>query len=159
MQPTPPIQPEGIFDGLRASAIFLGAFVDIVFTMVAGWVLIAWLAPEALDASDQAELLERVAALNAMPEYVFGAVFVGTLGTLVGGYAGARRAGRLHVRHGGWIAVTSAALGALMLAFEPPGPQPAVPFPFWAEAIGLVLILPAGLAGGALARWRVGASA
>ena len=158
MQPIPPIEPDGTFDGLRPGAILLGALVDIVFTMVASWLLIAWLAPDAFDAGES-ELLERIAALNASPEYVIGAVVTGALGTLVGAFIGARSAGRLHVRHGGWIAVTSAALGATLLLLEPASPEPGVPFPFWAEALGWLLILPAGIAGGALARWRADASA
>jgi hypothetical protein len=61
---------------------------------------------------------------------------------------GARRAGQLHVRHGGWIAVTSTALGGAAHAARPARPRPAS-IPLWVEVTTWLLILPAGMTGGA----------
>ena len=150
MQPHAPIEPQGTFDGLRPGAILLGALVDIALSLVVSLLLVAWLQPEILEASE-AEAHALLAELNGRAAYVAAGIATGALGTLVGAFVGARNAGQLHVRHGGWIAVTSAALGALLVVGEPPPPETAA-FPFWAEVLSYVLILPAGLAGGALAR-------
>jgi hypothetical protein len=64
------------------------------------------------------------------------------------------RAGRPHVRHGGWIAVTSASLSLVFLAFPAEGPVPEVPL--WYDMVGWALLLPAGLAGGGIAAFLSG---
>ena len=88
--------------------------------------------------------------LAVSTSYVAASIAVGALGTVLGAFIGARRAGQLHVRHGGWIAVASTALGALLMLLEPPA-RDAAEFPFWAQVAAWLLILPAGMTGGALA--------
>jgi hypothetical protein len=149
MFPRAPIEPEGTFAGLSWAAILLGAFIDIAFTEIAGTALLLWLAPE-LASQDQARVSEVLAELAASTSYVAASLALGALGTMLGAFVGARRAGQLHVRHGGWIAVTSTAIGALIMLLEPPA-RDAADFPFWAQATAYLLILPAGVIGGALA--------
>lgn len=156
MPPHSPIEPEGTFDGLRPGAILLGAFADVAFTLLASWLLLAWLAPDVFEAGPEA-LRERIAELNASTPYIVGTLVGGALGTLFGGCVGALRAGQLFVRHGGWIAVTSAAFGALLMLGEGPPEDAALAFPLWAEALSWLLILPSGIAGGALAGAIAGA--
>jgi hypothetical protein len=91
-----------------------------------------------------------LAELAASTGYVAANIALGVLGTMLGAFVGARRAGQLHVRHGGWIAVTSTAIGALLMLLEPPA-RDAVGFPFWSQVVAWLLILPAGMTGGAIA--------
>jgi hypothetical protein len=144
-----PIEPEGTFDGLSGTAILLGTFIDIVATEIAGTLLILWFAPT-LPTQDPEQVRKLLGDLAMSTSYVAASIAVGALGTVLGAFIGARRAGQLHVRHGGWIAVASTALGALLMLLEPPS-RDATEFPFWAQVAAWLLILPAGMTGGALA--------
>jgi hypothetical protein len=144
-----PIEPEGTFDGLSASAILLGAFVDLAATTIAVSALVLWLAPDVMS-RDPGVSRKAFEEYRVTPIYVTANVALGALGTVVGAFVGARRAGQLHVRHGGWIAVTSTAIGVLLGVLSPAPPaEPASPL--WAEALAWLLILPAGVIGGAIA--------
>ena len=150
MLPRAPIDPEGTFSGLSASAILFGAFVDIAATVVASTLLVLWLAPE-VAAQEEAQAHEVLAKLYTSQRYVVANLALGALCTVIGAFAGAHRAGQLHVRHGGWIAVTSTALGVLLTALQPVPAPDAATAPLWAEVTAWLLILPAGMLGGALA--------
>ncbi len=151
MLPRAPIEPEGTFAGLRASAIFFGAFVDIAATVIGSTLLVVWLAPEVMTQDDTETTRKLLEQLSASTAYVTANLVLGALCTVLGAFVGARRAGQLHVRHGGWIAVTSTAIGVLLTLFEPAPPRDPAEIPFWAEGIAWLLILPAGVCGGALA--------
>src|SRR5688572_11397230 len=101
MLPRAPIEPEGTFDGLRAQAILLGAFVDIAATTIAVTALVLWLAPDVMS-KDPAVSRKALEETHATTTWVTANVALGALGTVVGAFVGARRAGQLHVRHGGW---------------------------------------------------------
>jgi hypothetical protein len=151
MMPRAPIEPEGTFAGLRASAIAFGALLDVAATLIGSTLLLLGIAPEAF-AADEQRRCTVIAQLDESNAYLAGNLAIGSLGTVLGAFAGARRAGRLHVRHGGWVAVASTALGVLLTALQPAsacGPVDTVPL--WAEATAWLLILPAGVTGGALA--------
>lgn len=150
MKPPGAIEPEGLFDGLSFGAILFGALVDIGATLVSGILLVLVFAPEAVS-QNQAEAAAAIEALHGSAVYNAVELAVGLSCTALGAFAGALRAGVLHVRHGGWIAVASTALVAFFsLAAPPDAAIEAVPM--WREALGWLLILPAGVAGGALAR-------
>jgi hypothetical protein len=115
------IEPHGTFDGLKPGAILIGAVVDH---------------QAAFD------------ALSADPQFLVWSMVLGLSCTVLGAFVGARRAGTLHLRHGGWVAVASAVIGLLFLLLpgEAAGPAP----PLWYEVVSWVLLLPSGLLGGAL---------
>jgi hypothetical protein len=151
MRPHAPIEPEGTFAGLRGSAILFGAFVDIAATVIASMLLLWWLAPDAIS-PDEAKAREALAQLYASTAYLIANLALGALCTVFGAFVGARRAGQLHVRHGGWIAVASTLIGTLLTLLERlSAGDPAAAVPLWAEALAWMLILPAGVTGGALA--------
>jgi hypothetical protein len=147
--PSPaPIQPEGVFDGLRWGCIFRGALLDIALTVAGSIPLALWLAgPDAREALDRA---------LTSPEGLLWSALLGLAATIVGAWYGARRAGALHVRHGGWIAVVSIALGLPFQLLSAGGSAGA--YPFWYEAAGLAAMLPAGMLGGLLASRSVAAA-
>lgn len=144
-----PIEPQGLLDGISWRAVLFGAVVDTALTIFGFAILLFWLAgPDAFSTDE--EVAERaIEAILLSSEFLLLYFIVGMLATVVGAFAGARRAGASHVRHGGWIAVCSALISLLflLLAGAEPGPAP----PLWYDAVGLVLILPAGMLGGWLA--------
>jgi cellobiose-specific phosphotransferase system component IIC len=152
MQPAPtPIQPEGFLDGLRWGCILRGALLDIALTVAGSIPLTLWLAGPGALSEDETTAREALDALSS-PEALFWGAVLGIAATIVGAYYGAHRAGTLHVRHGGWVAVVSIVLGLpfmLLSAAETSAAQPS-----WYEAIGMIAMLPAGMLGGFLASMR-----
>ncbi len=149
MHPSPaPIEPDGIFDGLKPRAILVGAVVDHVATIGTSIVLFGLLTGE--DAfSEDGEVSEAAfEALSADPQFLVWSMVLGLSCTILGAFVGAWRAGTLHLRHGGWVAVTSAVIGFLFLVLPTAASGPAPPL--WYDVVGWVLLLPSGLLGGAL---------
>ena len=144
----PPIEPTGVFDGLRPGAILIGVVVDNLATFVASSILIGLFAAGLAD--DQGgELPERaLEPLLASPEFLLASLAVGLLCTVFAAYVGAKRAARFFVRHGVWIAIGSAfcALFSYVVAGQQ-GPHP----PLWFDLVGFTLMIPAGALGGLLA--------
>lgn len=151
----PALEPDGVFDGLQWGCIVRGALLDIGLTLVASIPLLFLLAGDA-SFSDDEEIARRATdeALASREGLVLGAV-VGLSATVIAAYYGARRARTLHVRHGGWIAITSLLLGLPFLFM--PGAQSSVPNPVWYDVFTMVAMLPAGVLGGAIAKLREGA--
>lgn len=152
MEPHDPIEPEGLFDGLRLVPILLGALIDHLATLLASGLLLGAVAPEIASGTLTQETADR---LSASLPFLLGTLLIGALCTVFAAFLGARMAGRLFVSHGGWIAVTGTLFSLVYLI---PGPDPAaasgpeIALPLWIEALAWLLILPAGIAGGLLAR-------
>jgi hypothetical protein len=144
----PPIQPTGVFDGLRPGAILIGVVVDNLATFVASSILIGFFAAGLADEHGDELPAEALEPLLASPEFLLASLVVGLLCTVFAGYVGARRAERFFIRHGAWIAVGSAFLALFSYAvFGQPGPRP----PLWFDLAGFTLMIPAGALGGLLA--------
>lgn len=150
----PPIEPDGVLDGLVWPAIVAGALLDIVLTMVAGIPATLWLAGADAEQDPAAAEAAFEQAL-ATPEGMLLSAGIGLTATAVGAWYGARRAGVFHVRHGGWVAMVSAALGLLFLTL--PAAPAAASAPPWFDALTMAAMLPAGLLGGFVAS-RFGAN-
>ena len=152
----PSIEPTGIFDGIRPGAILLGVIVDTVATIVSG---VALLFVFTVQVAWQHEGDIPDAPLDAMvtsPMFLFASLAVGLLCTILGAYVGAGRAACFHLRHGAWIAVGSAVVSLVSYAI----PAQGEPNPFWLDIVAFTLIIPAGVAGGLLARhWPWGRAA
>jgi hypothetical protein len=150
MHPSPAsIEPPGIFDGLQPGAILLGAIVDNVATAVVSIALVSLLGPAEAFSEDKEASQAAFDALASESEFLFWSLALGLGCTVFGAFVGARRAGSLHVHHGGWVAVASAVIGLMLMLV--PGQGAGMAPPLWYEAIGWALLLPAGLLGGALA--------
>lgn len=142
-----PIDPDGLLDGIRWPAVGLGVLVDVLVTFAANVPLLALFAPESL-AEEPAKADQAMEQAYASPDFLIASLLVGLAATVCGAYVGARRAGAHHLRHGGWIAVASLLLGLVPVLLFDLEPRP----PLWYEALGIVLMLPAGLLGGHIAR-------
>lgn len=148
----PPIQPSGVFDGLRPGAILIGVLVDHLATFIAGPLLIAFFAPE-LSPEPGGELPEdALEPVLTSPEFLLAILVVCLLCTVFGAYVGARRAACFCIRHGAWIAVGSA-ISALLI-YAAAGPQEPSP-PLWFDLVGFSLMIPAGALGGLLAQYHL----
>lgn len=148
----PPIQPTGVFDGLRPGAILIGVIVDNLATFIAGPFVLSLFASE-LAREAGGELPEdALEPLLASPEFLLASLIVGLLCTVFGAYVGARRAACFCIRHGAWIAVGSA-ISALVI-FALAGQQGSRP-PLWFDLVGFSLMIPAGALGGFLAQYHL----
>jgi hypothetical protein len=144
----PPIEPTGVFDGLRPGAILFGVIVDNLATLVASSVLI-FLFTAGMAGENGGELPEEgIEQLLGSPEFLLMSLVVGLLCTVFAAYLGARRAACFFVRHGVWIAIGSALSAVFLFAIAgQQGPRP----PLWFDLVGFTLMIPAGALGGLLA--------
>jgi hypothetical protein len=143
-----PIEPPGLFEGLSPEAILFGAIVDNVATVVVFLLLGEFFLGSTPTGGGEAPEL-ATAELYSSPEFLLSSLVLGLGCTVLGAAVGAYRAGTSQLRHGGWIAVTSVLLSLVFLLIPTEGATPSPPL--WYDILGWVLILPAGLAGGALA--------
>jgi len=138
-----------MFEGLRWSCVVLGAVLDNVLSVLVGIpVMLGFAGAEAF--GEDPEAAERaIDRALADPTFLLASFAVGIAVTGFAAFWAARRAGTLHVRHGGWTAVASAALAVLFLLLSggSAGPTP----PWWYDGLALACMLPAGAAGGWLA--------
>jgi hypothetical protein len=156
-EPLAPIEPEGILDGLRWGCIFRGALLDIGLTIAASIPLLLVLAGPAAFSENTDIANEAMDQALTSPEGMFWSMVIGLLATVVGAYYGARRAGSHHLRHGGWVAVVSLALGLPFLLLS--SSQAVASNPLWYDSLSIAFVLPAGLLGGLLARQLGGTAA
>jgi hypothetical protein len=150
-----PIEPDGIFDGLRWSAILRGAVLDNVLTLVASIPVMLYFAGTQAFAEDEQTANRAMDSALASPEFLACQFAVGLSVTVYAAYWASRRAGLLYLRHGGWTAVASAVLGSAFLLVPDASAAGSAP-PLWYEALSLGLMIPAGVLGGWLARVRGG---
>jgi len=152
-----PVEPDGLFDGLRWSLILGGAVLDHVLSFLALLpILVLVGGTEALSGDE--ESVNRVIDQTVLaPEFLLWSLIVGVLITSCAAFWVARRAGVLPLRHGGWTAVAALMLGAVFLLFPgaTSGPQP----PLWYVFLGYAFMIPAGVFGGWLAARASGKNA
>jgi hypothetical protein len=138
-----------MLDGVRWSAVLRGAVLDNVLTVVASVPLAFLLAGEDGLAEDPEQFERTLDQAVETPEFLLWAFVVGLAITVYAAYWASRRAGVLHLRHGGWTAVASLALASLFLLV--PGATEGSAAPAWYDALSIALMLPAGVLGGWIA--------
>jgi len=147
----PSIQPTGIFEGLKPGAIVFGVFVDTLASILASLLLIGVLSgppPSGEGGPAGPAPADAAPELAASPRYLFASLAVGLACTVLGAFAGARRAACFFVRHGVWVGIGSALVGLLFYGSSGQAePRP----PLWFDMLGFSLLLPAGALGGYLA--------
>ena len=150
-RPTP-IEPTGVFDGLRPGAILIGIVVDNLATFFATAMLVSFFAAGLAEEHGGDLPEEALESLLASPEFLLASLAVGLLCTVFAAYVGAKRAACFFIRHGAWIAVGSALSALILFAIAgPQGPRP----PLWVDLVGFTLMIPAGVLGGLLADYHL----
>jgi hypothetical protein len=121
---------------LKFKAIVLGVLVDTIGTLVIATILIFAMAASGLPADEITARMHGFSGILLM--LIFGLGF-----TLAGGYVAGRTAGQSEILHGAIVAGTGMVLG---LFFRETG------LPLWYEIVSFAAMVPAGMAGGYIAR-------
>jgi len=104
-------------------------------------------------ASKSAAFGEEAAAYWSTTEGLIATLLLGSLGTIIGGFYAAYKAGTLEMKHGALVGIGSIILGLLLQ----PGAEESM-FPEWFFALSAAAAIPAGALGGFFAEMFKGAS-
>lgn len=131
---------------LVVRAVIIGSLVDTVGTLIAGLLFQA-----AVSASTAASSAEDLAALvYASAPLQLAQLALGLSLTAIGAYVAAAVAKKEARLHAFAVGVVSTGISFLFVFSAPEGA------PFWAEAVGLLLIIPAAFVGGEVRRALAG---
>jgi len=149
--PPAPIEPTGFFTGIQFRPIFMGVIVDTLATMALTTAYYSLVVAK--------ELADKgVGDENAFAEYwassdgLMASLLLGSLGTLIGGFYAAYKAGTLEMKHGALVGIGSILLGLLLTG----GADSQTPE--WFMALSFAAAIPAGALGGFLAEMFKGAA-
>lgn len=144
--PRPP-EAEGFFTGVQIRPVILGVVVDYIATyfIIYTYFFIYW----ANQASGQKPPSpEAITQYMQSYEGMMITLSLGTLGTLVGGFAAGLKAVSREIKHGAFVG-----LGSLTLSFieQQMAGGELRPMPEWIRAVSILSIIPAGALGAMLA--------
>lgn len=139
--PPKPIEPTGFFTGIQFRPIILGAVVDLIATLALVYFYNQlYVVPN----SGAADALEEAAARYwASSDGLVVSLLLGSLGTLIGGFYAAYKAGTLEMKHGALVGVASILVGLVMQPDDS-----AIRPPEWFMALSFAAAIPAGAIGG-----------
>ncbi len=139
--PPRPIEPTGFFTGIQFRPILIGAVVDYFASFVLAALYFGlYVAPQS-GAAGATE--EGAAQFWVSSEGLTAGLLLGSLGTLIGGFYAAYKAGTLEMKHGALVGVVSIAVGLLMQSGASDDR-----FPEWFMALSFASAIPAGALGG-----------
>ena len=138
----PPIEPTGFFTGIQIRPIILGVVVDTVATLVLSTFYFMFYAAKDLNEKGGAAE-DAFAAYWTSSEGLIASLIIGSLGTFIGGFYAAHKAGTLHMKHGALVGVGAIILG---LVFSAGGTE--TDLPEWFLALAYAAAIPAGALGG-----------
>jgi putative membrane protein (TIGR04086 family) len=141
--PPSKIEPTGFFTGIQLRPIIGGVVVDTIATFA-----LTWLYYSSFVAKDLTE--QGGAAEDAFTQYfsstdgLIASLLLGSLGTVIGGFFAAYKAGKLEMKHGALVGIGSIILGLLLQS----GTQGDSALPEWFMALSFAAAIPAGALGG-----------
>src|SRR5262245_32802418 len=140
-----PIEPTGFFTGIKFRPILGGMIVDFIatyalITLYFTFFVAKELATQGGDASEDA-----VAEYWMTSDGLTISLLLGSLGTLIGGFYAAYKAGSLEMKHGALVGIGSIILGLFLSG----GSENEMPE--WFMALSFAAAIPAGAIGGFLA--------
>ncbi|MGE5818834.1 MAG: YrzE family protein [Deltaproteobacteria bacterium] len=144
--PPSPIHPTGFFAGVQIRPVIVGVIVDYIATYAGMYAyFFVYLASKF---SEQGELSQEALADYMMSrEGLMIGFAIGALGTALGGFIAARKAGKFQIKHGAFVG-----LGSLTVSFiEEMLRGESMPMPEWFRALSILSIIPAGALGGYVA--------
>jgi putative membrane protein (TIGR04086 family) len=142
----PRIEPTGFFTGVRFGPVIIGVVVDYIATQLAMAAFIfGYLAKELAKQGEMTE--EAVAKYMETSEGLTAMLVIGCLGTALGGFIAARKAGALETKHGAFVG-----LGSLIVSFIQQAMQEhSLELPQWFNFVSVIAVIPAGALGGYVA--------
>jgi hypothetical protein len=144
--PPSPVQPTGFFTGVQILPVIIGVVVDYIATYAGLYAYFFVYLANRL--SEQGELSQEALANYMMSrEGMMIGFAIGALGTAIGGFVAARKAGKFQIKHGAFVG-----LGSLIASFiEEMLRGESTPMPEWFRALSILSIIPAGALGGYVA--------
>jgi putative membrane protein (TIGR04086 family) len=142
----PRIEPTGFFTGVQIRPVVIGVVVDYIATQFAMIAFIfGYLSRELSQQGEMSE--EAIAKYMETPEGLIALLVIGCLGTALGGFIAARKAGALHTKHGAFVGLGSLIVSFLQHAMQ----EHSMQLPEWFNFVSVVAVIPAGALGGYLA--------
>jgi putative membrane protein (TIGR04086 family) len=142
----PRIEPTGFFTGVQIRPVIIGIVVDYIATQFAMAAFIfGYLAKELSKEGEMTE--EAIAKYMETPEGLAVMLIIGCLGTALGGFIAARRAGTLETKHGAFVGLGSLLVSLIQQALQ----ETSLQLPEWFNFISIVAVIPAGALGGYVA--------
>ena len=151
VSPPKPIEPTGFFTGIQFRPIVSGAIIDFIATF--GLVTLYYVFYVAPAAGATGAFEESAAKFWASTDGLVASLLLGSVGTLIGGFYAAYKAGTLEMKHGALVGVCSIILG---LFLTPSGSENQTPE--WFMALSFAAAIPAGAIGGFFAEMFKGAT-
>jgi putative membrane protein (TIGR04086 family) len=144
--PPSPVEPTGFFTGVQIRPIIVGVVVDYIATYAIRYAFIfIYLAKEL---SKQGEVTEdQIRDYLISPEGLMIVFIIGALGTALGGFVAATKAGKLETKHGALVGFCSLIVSFIEQSLQ----EESTPLPEWFRFLSVLAIIPAGALGGFLA--------
>jgi hypothetical protein len=140
-----PIEPTGFFTGIKFRPIIGGVIVDTIATYALVTLYFTFFVAKQLgmQGSDPSE--DAVAQYWNTSDGLTMSLILGSLGTVIGGFYAAYKAGNLEMKHGALVGIGSIILGLILSGGS------ANEMPEWFMALSFAAAIPAGAIGGFLA--------
>jgi putative membrane protein (TIGR04086 family) len=138
-----PIQPTGFFTGIQFRPIIGGVVVDTVATIALTTLYYSFFVAKELAAQGEATE-DAFAQYWNSSDGLIASLLLGSLGTVIGGFFAAYKAGTLEMKHGALVGMGSIILGLVLQA----GGQEETAMPEWFMALSFAAAIPAGAIGG-----------
>ena len=139
--PPAPIEPTGFFTGIQIRPILMGMFVDVIATMALSGAYYAYYVDPG--AGMLAAFTEEAAQYWRSSEGMVATLLLGSVGTLIGGFYAAYKAGTLEMKHGALVGI-----GSIILGFVLQSGTEESSLPEWFMALSAAAAIPAGALGG-----------
>ena len=142
VKPPPRIEPTGFLTGIQFRPILVGVIVDTIASIALTSCYYAFFVAKELSAQGGGE--EAYSQYWVSSEGLIASLVLGSLGTLIGGFYAAYKAGSLEMKHGALVGIGSILLG---LALQGAGSDENA-LPEWFMALSFAAAIPAGALGG-----------
>jgi len=142
VKPPSRIEPTGFLTGIQFRPILVGVIIDTIATIALTSFYYAFFVAKELSAQGGAE--DAYSQYWTSSEGLIASLVLGSLGTLIGGFYAAYKAGSLEMKHGALVGIGSILLG---LALQGVGSDENT-LPEWFMALSFAAAIPAGALGG-----------
>ena len=144
--PQLPVEPTGFFTGIQILPIVVGVVVDYIATYAAMYAYFFVYVANELGKRGEVSP-EVITTYMLSDEGLIIGFMIGALGTVLGGFVAARRAGKIEIKHGAFVGLGSLIVSAIEQAMQ----EDPVVIPEWFRFLSVISIIPAGALGGFVA--------